>query len=147
MAFFIKAFTDIHPSLTTRTTAIETITKTIPHNENNHETINQETTTKQLTTKQPNSLTTFASTTSYKITPSATGETLTTSTVVVECEPTNSFGVLIQDPTDCSKFYVCTLDVTGKWIKHEFSCPGILLFNEDLQACDWPFNVACNSAA
>ena len=48
-----------------------------------------------------------------------------------------------QDPNDCSKFYICTEDIQGNWIKNSFTCPGILLFNEQLQGCDWPANVIC----
>ena len=126
----------IPPATPTATTAIETFTTTTPQNENNGEKIS------------PASSTGDASTTSSITMPSITPVFLSTTTSQQdqnECDSTIPFGLLIQDPKDCGKFYVCIKAVYGEWVKYEFICPGILFFNEESQVCDWPFNVICKN--
>jgi len=43
-------------------------------------------------------------------------------------------------PTDCNLYYVCVFG--GPLLE---SCTGGLVYSHDLQTCDWPRNVACNS--
>ena len=119
-----------------RSTPIDTITTTTVQNENNDEKISSE------------SSTTVESVTSSKIMSSSTPEILSTTASQIdehECDSTIQFGILIQDPKDCGKFYVCTKDIYGQWIKYEFDCPGNFFFNEEIQVCDWPFNVNCKN--
>ena len=47
------------------------------------------------------------------------------------------------DPDDCSKYYLCTCDVNGEWIKTPQSCPDGLWFNPEFLYCDFPDNVEC----
>eukprot|EP00088_Acartia_fossae_P062910 TRINITY_DN76313_c0_g1_i1.p1 TRINITY_DN76313_c0_g1~~TRINITY_DN76313_c0_g1_i1.p1 ORF type:complete len:132 (+),score=55.49 TRINITY_DN76313_c0_g1_i1:34-429(+) len=47
---------------------------------------------------------------------------------------------LIPHPTDCSKFYYCSW-----WVPYLYTCPDGLLFNPDLDVCDWPENVTCTA--
>ena len=42
------------------------------------------------------------------------------------------------DPIDCSKFLMCSNNRLSI-----MQCPGTLLFNYAIQACDWPENVDC----
>ena len=126
------------PTISTTSTTIETFTTTTIQNENNDEKISSE------------SSTSVESITSSKIMSSITPEILSTTTSQVdehECDSPVQFGVLLQDPKDCGKFYICTLGIYGQGIKHEFTCPGILFFNEELRVCDWPFNVICKNEA
>ena len=117
------------PTLSTPTT-----TKA-PQNENNDENIS------------PGSSTSPASATSNEITPSITPTVLTTTTNQLDgnwCDLSSTpFNVLLQNPSDCNKFYMCTVAITGEVVKHELSCPPNLLFNEEIQVCDWPANVTC----
>nr|DAA06372.1 TPA_inf: variable region-containing chitin-binding protein 2 [Branchiostoma floridae] len=46
---------------------------------------------------------------------------------------------MYQDPGDCSRYYTCS----GGWLYGPVSCLTGLFFNEALQVCDWPDNVAC----
>lgn len=48
------------------------------------------------------------------------------------------------DPTDCSKYYMCTLNADGSWDKIHYSCVRPTLFNTEKLYCDWPANVNCN---
>jgi len=43
----------------------------------------------------------------------------------------------------CKSYYTC---VAGQFAGHNF-CPANLLFNEQLQSCDWPKNSPCGGAA
>merc|ERR1740129_6405 len=45
-----------------------------------------------------------------------------------------------QHPTECSLYYVCVFG--GPLLE---SCTGGLVYSHDLQTCDWPRNVACQS--
>nr|AAN62849.1 variable region-containing chitin-binding protein 2 [Branchiostoma floridae] len=46
---------------------------------------------------------------------------------------------MYQDPGDCSRYYTCS----GGWLYGPVPCISGLFFNEALQVCDWPNNVAC----
>lgn len=46
--------------------------------------------------------------------------------------------VLLADPRNCSRFYICS---NGVPIRQ--SCPAGLRFNSRLRVCDWPRNVHC----
>ena len=125
---------------TTSTTANTTFTRaTTPQNENNDESISSR------------SSTSLASTSSNQITSSITSSILTTTTSKIfenECDlSTTPFNILLQDPNDCNKFYMCTVTVSEEVVKHELSCPPTLLFNEEVQVCDWPVNVICKSGS
>lgn len=45
-----------------------------------------------------------------------------------------------QHPSDCSLYYVCVFG--GPLLE---SCTGGLVYSHELQTCDWPRNVACNT--
>ena len=47
------------------------------------------------------------------------------------------------DPTDCSKYNLCTCGTDNKWIKTPQTCPDGLWFNPELLYCDFPENVDC----
>lgn len=49
--------------------------------------------------------------------------------------------VLFSNPDDCSIYYMCTS--TGLI---EYKCPEGLLFNPELQTCDWPINEPCKQS-
>ncbi|XP_078603294.1 uncharacterized protein LOC144877267 [Branchiostoma floridae x Branchiostoma japonicum] len=46
---------------------------------------------------------------------------------------------MYRDPDDCSRYYTCS----GGWLYGPVPCLTGLFFNEALQVCDWPNNVAC----
>ena len=47
------------------------------------------------------------------------------------------------DPTDCSKYNLCTCGTDNEWIKTPQTCPDGLWFNPELLYCDFPENVDC----
>ena len=47
------------------------------------------------------------------------------------------------DPTNCSKYNLCTCGTDNKWIKTPQTCPDGLWFNPELLYCDFPENVDC----
>ena len=66
------------------------------------------------------------------------------STPTEENPCTGSNGHNVPHPTDCHKFYECTINEDGSYDSVEISC-GELAFNPDLLICDWPINVSeCN---
>ncbi|XP_019625263.1 PREDICTED: uncharacterized protein LOC109470675 [Branchiostoma belcheri] len=46
---------------------------------------------------------------------------------------------MYQDPSDCSRYYTCSAGV----LHGPTPCLSGLVFNQALQVCDWPYNVAC----
>jgi hypothetical protein len=52
-------------------------------------------------------------------------------------DPLN-YTVLLQNPTNCSKFFSCS-----NGVPIELYCPAGLHFNDKLKVCDWPQNVNC----
>ena len=61
---------------------------------------------------------------------------------VGECPPGNSGEtILLPDASDCSVFYKCS---NGVPVRQQ--CPSGLLFNPQLQVCDYPSNVDCTSS-
>lgn len=58
-----------------------------------------------------------------------------------ECPSINpEFAVYLKDRFDCSVFYECDWGTPYK-----FKCPGGLHFNKELDICDWPQNVNCET--
>ncbi|XP_068993190.1 chondroitin proteoglycan-2-like [Neodiprion pinetum] len=61
--------------------------------------------------------------------------------LIRRCPKVNGvYAVSIPNYRDCRKFYKCD---HGKAVP--FSCPSGLLYNRNLQVCDWPQNVICRS--
>ena len=55
------------------------------------------------------------------------------------CPPsTDDYPVFLPHPTDCSLYYMCSLDRP-----HLMSCPSPLVFDTSLNVCNWPQNVDC----
>merc|ERR1719430_1196012 len=52
-------------------------------------------------------------------------------------------GTTFPDPEDCGRFYMCH---NGFVVGH-MTCPDGLLWNSDLNHCDWPSNVDCRDKA
>ncbi|XP_013168690.1 PREDICTED: probable chitinase 2 [Papilio xuthus] len=48
------------------------------------------------------------------------------------------------DPTDCTSFYICTVDPSGKFIPHKFKCPSNLHWDSKNLYCNYPELVECN---
>ncbi|XP_055522436.1 peritrophin-1-like [Wyeomyia smithii] len=65
-----------------------------------------------------------------------TGVTLADS----ECPPIHDplYSVYLRHESDCSKFYQCS-----NGVPMELQCPSGLLFNDQLNVCDWPSHVDC----
>ena len=47
------------------------------------------------------------------------------------------------DPTDCSRYYLCTCGADDQWLKTLQTCPDGLWFNPEFLYCDYPENVDC----
>ena len=74
-----------------------------------------------------------------KPTETTTKTTTTKKHEEVKCHPSeDGNAVIIPNPDDCSKFYIC---VGLKPV--EKTCKPGTLFNPDLSICDWPENVTC----
>ncbi len=69
--------------------------------------------------------------------------TLSTAFPVGECPPPGPGGVnlrcLLADDRNCNQFYDCFYGVPIL-----MECPDYLLFNDELDVCDWPRAVDCN---
>ncbi|KPJ14879.1 putative chitinase 2 [Papilio machaon] len=48
------------------------------------------------------------------------------------------------DPMDCTSFYICTVDPSGKFIPHKFKCPSNLYWDKNNLYCNYPELVECN---
>merc|ERR1711881_659653 len=46
----------------------------------------------------------------------------------------------VRDPNDCTTFYECDSNIQEPCPSH---CPAGLVFNPDIQVCDWPQHVQC----
>jgi chitinase len=50
---------------------------------------------------------------------------------------------IYRDPSDCSRFYMCTVDMR----KFDFQCPSPLLFDITNNVCNWPDLVDCTNVS
>lgn len=60
---------------------------------------------------------------------------------LIPCNNGNGTAQYFPNPLDCSSFLVC--DPGSKFATLEY-CPGDLLFNPELDVCDYPENVNCS---
>nr|ADE06396.1 peritrophin type-A domain protein 1 [Mamestra configurata] len=56
----------------------------------------------------------------------------------LSCDPAGHIFLLLPHFTDCSKFYMCA---HGEEV--EFQCPGGLIFDFQLQTCNWAWDTTC----
>ncbi|KAM3955631.1 peritrophin-1 [Aphomia sociella] len=56
----------------------------------------------------------------------------------VSCDPAGQVFLLLPSYTDCTKFYMCT---HGQEV--QFTCNGGLIFDFELQGCDWEWRGTC----
>ena len=56
-------------------------------------------------------------------------------------DPDPGYPVFFPDDDDCAVFYECN---NGQ--AYTRRCPDILLWNQNLQTCDYPYNVTCPSS-
>merc|ERR1711915_892405 len=59
----------------------------------------------------------------------------------VSC-PADINDFIISNPDDCSQFFKCSWGTP-----YLYQCPDGLLFNPDLDVCDWPGNVDCDGSS
>merc|ERR1711915_1095793 len=59
----------------------------------------------------------------------------------VSC-PADINDFIIPNPDDCSQFFKCSWGTP-----YLYQCPNGLLFNPDLDVCDWPGNVDCDGSS
>ena len=71
--------------------------------------------------------------------------TIATSSPTIDYSQCPSGSRFSPHPTDCSKFLQCEKSTTGALIETEITCPGGLLFNSNLNVCDWAQNVVCTT--